>query len=321
MMACEVKLMRRRELLKSLAVGAAAADLAAVYSAHDPGAKQHSDVKIRPTRFVETRDGASLFFTDWGAGKPLLFLAPWALNSEWWEHQAPYLAGQRLRCISYDRRGHGRSACPPQGGYDFDTLADDLAAVIEQLNLRDVILVAQSMGCGEAVRYLSRHRASRVSGAVLISTITPFILKTPDNPDGVDRSILEKARAALAKDRPHQVAAAAPAFFGSPKNPVSTEMIEWWTRMIVDRVSLKTLLDLHRIFTETDFRAELGMIRVPTLLIHGDSDQATPLEITGRKTARLIQGSELKVYEGAAHGLPVTHAERLNADLLAFATK
>jgi non-heme chloroperoxidase len=154
---------------------------------------------------------------------------------------------------------------------------------------------------------------------VLISTITPFILKTADNPEGVERSILDAGRARLAKDRPHQIAIAAPAFFGTSRNQVSQEIIDWWVRMMVDHVSLKTMLDLQRVFTETDFRPELARISVPTLLIHGDIDASVPVETTARRTARLVRDSRLVIYEGAAHGLPITHQERLNADLVAFA--
>ena len=228
------------------------------------------------------------------------------------------LAGRGLRCVAYDRRGHGRSG-ESNRGYEFDTLADDLAAVLEQLDLHDLTLVGQSVGCGEIVRYLSRHASNRVARVALVSTITPFILKTDDNPEGVDRATLEYVRKVLSKDRPHPIAAAAPAFFGAPKNNVSQEIMDWWVRMMVDQCSLKVMLDLHRTFTETDFRPELRKISVPTLLIHGDKDTSSPIETTARKTAPLISGCQLKVYEGAAHGLPITHADRLNADLIAFA--
>jgi len=314
--------MERRCLLKSVASAAVGAGLTTAGS--DFSEAQQKDTAAstaRATRLsslVETRDGTSLFCKDWGTGKPAVFVAPWALNSDWWEYQMAYLAGQGLRCVAYDRRGHGRSSQPGHG-YDFDTLADDLAAVIERLGERDVTLVGHSMGTGEIVRYLSRHRAAgRISRTVLIAPITPFTLKTADNPDGVDRSVLEVGRVALSKDRPARIAEAAPAFFGAPKNPVSAAMMEWWTDMIVHQCSLRVMLDLHRVFTETDFRPDLRTITVPTLIIHGDSDTSTPLDFTGRRTARLIAGSQLKVYEGAAHGLPITHMERLNADLLDF---
>jgi pimeloyl-ACP methyl ester carboxylesterase len=202
---------------------------------------------------------------------------------------------------------------------DFDTLADDLASILTQLNLHDVTLVGHSMGCAEIVRYMTRHRAERIKRIALIATITPFLLKTPDNPTGLDTGIFERGRAALARDRPHQIGIAADTFFGIPKNSVSQEIKDWWIRIMVDRCSLMTMLALHHVFTTTDFRPELPHIGAPTLLIHGDADASAPIDITSRRTAALIPGSELRVYPDAAHGLPVTHAERLSADLLAFA--
>lgn len=223
-----------------------------------------------------------------------------------------------LRCVAYDRRGRWRSA-EPAHGYEFDTLADDLGALLDRLGLRDVTLVGQSLRCGEIVRYLSRHGSGRVARIALVSTITPFVLKTEDNPEGVDRATLENVRKVLSKDRPHPIAASAPAFFGMPKNNVSQEIIDWWVRMMVDKCSLKVMLDLHRMFTETDFRPELPKISVPTLLIHGDNDTSTPIDTTARKTAPLISGCQLKIYQSAGHGLPITHADHLNVDLIAFA--
>jgi non-heme chloroperoxidase len=228
-----------------------------------------------------------------------------------------YLVGQGLRCIAYDRRGHGRSV-EPSSGYDFDTLAEDLNDVIERLDLQGVTLVGHSMGCGEVVRYLSRHGAGRIARIAMVAPNLPLVVKTADNPDGVDRRLLEEVRARLSKDCPRQIAVAAPAFFNARINPVSAETMQWWTNMVL-KCSLRVLLDLHRMFTETDFRSELSKISLPTVIIHGDSDTSAPIERTGRKTARLISGSQLKVYEDAAHGLPITHMERLNQDLLAFA--
>jgi len=313
--------MRRRSLLKSFAAIAAGAGLDWGRTAN--GLSNGSPLapagkKPQAKQFIEAADGTNLFFRDRGTGRPLVFVAPWGLNSAWWDYQVADLAGRGLRCVAYDRRGHGRSG-DPSHGYEFDTLADDLAAAIEQLDLHDITLVGQSMGCGEVVRYLSRHGSNRVARVVLVSTITPFALKTDDNPEGADRAALEGVRKALSKDLPNPLAAYAPTFFGTPKNHVSQEIMDWWVRMMVDGCSLKTMLDLHRMFTETDFRPELPRISVPTLLIHGDNDKSTPIETTARKTAPLIPGCQLKVYEGAAHGLPITHAGQLNADLLAFA--
>jgi non-heme chloroperoxidase len=186
--------------------------------------------------------------------------------------------------------------------------------VIEQLDLRDVTLVAHSMGCGVVVRYLSRHGSKRVARVALVSPSLPFILKTEDNPDGVDRSALERLRAAWGKDFPTWLANNARPFFTPETSP---EMIQWGIRMCL-QASLKALIDCNRADTETDLRAELPKITAPTLIIHGDKDVSTPLELTGRKTARLIPGSQLKVYEGAPHGLMFTHMDRFNRDLHDF---
>lgn len=248
----------------------------------------------------------------------MLFIAPWGLNSDWWEYQMTPLAARSVRAVSLDRRGHGRSD-EPLDSPDFDTLAGDIGAVIRQLDLRDVTLVGHSLGAAEVVRYLARHDAGRVRRAVLVGTITPLIVKGSGNPDGVDPSVLALARERFARDRAQQIAAGAAGFFGAPKNMVSPPIVEWWTRMMMDRCSLKVMLDLHVRMTETDFRPDLARINVPTMIVHGDLDTSAPLELTARRTHQLIAGSTLKIYEGAAHGLPFTHMEQLTADLLAFA--
>jgi non-heme chloroperoxidase len=272
----------------------------------------------RSATFVKSRDGVALFCRDWGVGRPLLFLAPWGLHSGWWEYQMAHLAQRERRCVAYDRRGHGRSD-EPASGYDFDAMADDLAAVIEQLDLHDVTLVAQSMGSGEVARHLTRHGRARIGRIVMVAPITPQIVKTDANPLGVEAANLEKIREVLSTDRPRAIANAAAAFFGAPGNAVSTQMMDWWTDMLL-QCPLRVLLELHRVFTVTDFSPDLRGISVPTLIVHGDNDTSTPLELTGRRTASLIRGSRLVIYEGAAHGLPITHMERLNHELLAFSS-
>jgi pimeloyl-ACP methyl ester carboxylesterase len=223
------------------------------------------------------------------------------------------------RCVSFDRRGHARSDDPGRG-YDFDTLADDIAAVMDALDLQNVVLVGHSLGGAEVVRYLTRHRSRRVTHTVLIAPTTPFRMKTSDNPRG-DRSReeLEKAYESFKHDLPHRAALAAPDFFGVSKNSVSTETIEWWCRMFLDRCSFKVLRDLFKIMNETDFRTELRTIQTPTLILQGDIDKSAPLELTGRPTHELIAGSRLIVYENAAHALPYTHTDRMLADIIAFA--
>ncbi|WP_244237704.1 alpha/beta fold hydrolase [Corallococcus llansteffanensis] len=264
---------------------------------------------------IRTRDGVELFYRDWGTGMPVVFLAGWMLPSDIWSYQGVTLADQGLRCIAYDRRGHGRSSDPGRG-YDYDTLADDLASVLETLDLRDVTLVGHSMASGEMVRYLSRHGDQRVSRLVFLApAATPFMLKTEDNPDGVDASVFEHFRKeVLLRDAPQWLTANARSFVVAE---TSEPMIQWVMSLLL-RCSMKAAHDCHRAMSSTDFRAELPRIRRPTWIIHGDKDASAPIDLTGRKTAQLIPGSRLKVYEGAPHGLFITHQERLNRDLLAF---
>jgi pimeloyl-ACP methyl ester carboxylesterase len=199
--------------------------------------------------------------------------------------------------------------------FDYDTLADDLAAVIDDRDLRGATLVGHSMAAGEIVRYLSRHGAGRVARIVLIAPTTPFVLQTPDNPDGVPNAMFEQTRAQLAADLPGWLADNADPFFVPETSPA----MRAWVLSLSLQCSIVAALGCNHAFCETDFRPELPKISVPTLVIHGDKDASTPLELTGRKTAKLIPGAELKVYQGAPHGLMFTHTERLNRDLIAFA--
>ena len=308
--------MNRRDLLTSTISATAAAALLAT----DPEAVWANSTRSADPRnkslsmpFLEMRDRAMLFCKDWGTGKPVIFVHSWALNSDMWQYQMIHLSGQGLRCIAYDHRGHGRSS-QPGSGYDYDTLSDDLASLIEQLDLREVTLVGHSMGCGVIVRYLSRHGSSRVARAVFIGTATPFALKTPDNPDGVDPAIFDKLRTSWAKDFPKWLGDNARPFFVPETSP---EMVQWAVGMCL-QASLKALIDWHQAGTRTDFRPELKAITIPTLIVHGDADVSEPIEQRGRRTAQLIPRSQFKIYEGAPHGLMFTHADRLNADLLAF---
>jgi non-heme chloroperoxidase len=265
--------------------------------------------------FIETRDRTMLFYKDWGAGRPVLFVHSWAANTSLWQYQMIDLSSRGFRCIAYDQRGFGRSSDPGRG-YDYDTLADDLGEVIEKLDLRDVALIGHSMGCGEIVRYVSRHGAARVSRAVLVAPTLPFILKTADNPDGVDKRYLEQLRAGWVKDFPKWLGDNARPFFTAETSP---EMVAWGVTMGL-QASLKALVDCNHSAAETDFRTELPKFTVPTLIVQGDSDASARVEFTGQRTARLIPGCQLKVYEGAPHGLMFTHIDRLNADLLSFLT-
>lgn len=310
--------MDRRDMLKSAVV----AGVGMGFAATSPQAMAAGPVPSVPAArfpaasFLRTRDGVDLFYRDWGTGKPVVFLSGWALCSDMWNYQMVPLSQQGLRCIAYDRRGHGRSSDPGRG-YDYDTLADDLASVLEALDLRDVTLVGHSMASGELVRYLSRYGDSRVERVVFLApAATPFLLKTADNPDGIDASAFEYFRTqVLLRDFPRWMADNAPPFF-VPET--SSEMRDWIMGLML-RCSMKALIECNRSMTSTDFRAELPRIRIPSLVIHGDKDASAPIELTGRRTAQLIPGCRLEVYEGAPHGLFITHMERVNADLLAFA--
>lgn len=298
--------MRRRNVLKTVAaVGAGL-----IANGNQPIA---ASVKVAPTAFIETRDGVPLFYRDWGEGRPVVFIHGWALHSAMWQYQMIHLAEQGLRCLAYDQRGHGRSADPGRG-YEYDTLAADLAALIEKLNLRELTLVGYSMGSGVIARYLTRYGASRIKRVAMLAPTTPFSLKTADNPDGVDKRYFEQLRAVLSKDFPKWLADNARPFFTPETSP---EMIQWGMQMCL-QASLKAVLDCQRAITETDFRAELRKLTVPTLILHGDADVSAPLVLTGQRTAQLIRGSQLKVYERAPHGLFLTHLEQVNRDLLSF---
>lgn len=271
--------------------------------------------------FLTTNDDTRLYYLDWGTGVPVVFVNSWALSSAMWEYQMLPFAEQGLRCISLDRRGHGRSDDPGRG-YDFDTLADDLAALFTHLDLRDVTLVGHSMGCAEIARYLSRHGSDRVARVALIAPTTPFILRTDDNPEGVPSIALDVGMASLRQNRPLYFSDGTITFFslGSqwPRQPVlDSGMVDWMVDLIMQS-SPYAIMHCMRAHWETDFRPDMKAFNLPTLIIHGDNDRSAPLEMCGRRTARMIAGSRLVVYEGAPHGLFLTHRERLNSDLLAF---
>jgi non-heme chloroperoxidase len=264
------------------------------------------------TTTVETADGTKLFCRIWGTGRPVVFVHGWAVNSDVWQYQMVPLSAH-ARCIAYDKRGHGRSSDPPRG-YDYDTLADDLASVLEQLDLRDVVLVGHSMGPAEIVRYLSRHGSGRISRIVLISSALPFMLKTSDNPEGIDAAVFEDRRKQWLQDMPKFLAANARAFVTAE---TSAETVAWIASLGL-QASLKALLDVNHAVTETDLRADVAQVTLPTLIIHGAEDKSAPLELTGTRTAALIPGSQFKVYEDAPHGLLLTHQDRLNRDILGW---
>jgi pimeloyl-ACP methyl ester carboxylesterase len=264
-------------------------------------------------RPIVARDGTRLFHRDWGHGKPVVFLIGWTLNSESWAYQAAELSDQGLRCISYDRRGHGRSEDPGRG-YDLDTLADDLGALLDTLDLHDVTLVAHSFGALEATRYLTRRGTARVSRVIYLAAAGPCLGQKADNPHGAPRAYFEHNWNLWRADFPKWVDDnAAPNF-----TPDTSEGIKTWTKAQMVQCSLRATLDIGRILAEADIREELTRIRIPALVIHGDRDASAPIDLTGKRMAELVPGAQLKIYEGAPHGLYVTHMDRLNADILNF---
>ncbi|MET0271812.1 MAG: alpha/beta hydrolase [Phenylobacterium sp.] len=262
---------------------------------------------------VRARDGVRLFHRDWGEGRPVVFAASWGLNSEMWAYQVAELSEHSLRCIAYDRRGHGRSEMRSEG-YDMDTLADDLAAVIEGLDLKDVVLVGHSMGGAEVIHYLGRHGTSRVGKVALLAPSAPYLTKTADNPYGIAPAYFEASIARWRADFPKWSMDNQPPFFTPQTSP---EMKAWLTDQMLS-TPVPVLIAAFRALVAKDLRPDLARVDRPTLILHGDKDASALLEITGRRVAAGIRGAELKVYEGAPHGLFVTHMDRVNADLLRF---
>ncbi|MGZ4286154.1 MAG: alpha/beta fold hydrolase [Solirubrobacteraceae bacterium] len=269
--------------------------------------------------YLNATDNTSLFFRDWGDGDPVVFVHGWGLNSDMWEYQLPALVDRGLRCIAYDRRGCGRSD-QPGDGYDFNTLADDLAAVLGHLELRNVTLVSHSMGSGEVARYLTRHGDDRVARVALISPTLPYLRRDESNPDGVDPALFDQIVEALRADRPGYLADLAPAALGIglPGVEVSSALTAWALGLFMTS-SPKACIDTVRTHTETDLRDDMASFTVPTLIVHGDADALVPIEVSGRRAAQMIRDCTLIVYENASHWPFVTHRERLNDQLTAFA--
>jgi pimeloyl-ACP methyl ester carboxylesterase len=308
--------MDRRSLLKSAASTAVGAGLLAG-GTNNAISAQASSPKAKPRTgdFIETAEGVKLAYSDWGAGKPVVFVHAWALPSPMWDYQIGALSEQGLRCIAYDRRGHGGSS-KPNSGYDCDTLADDLSALLAQLDLHGVALVSHSFGSAEVVRYLTRHGASRIEKIVLIAPAAlPFVMKTSNNPNGIPAEQLEFFRTkVLQADFPRWLEDGKRAFFVADTSP----SLQDWVKELMLTTPLPVAIETNRRITSTDFRKELPGITVPTLIIHGDKDVSAPIDLTGRPAAALIPKAQLKVYEGAPHGIFLTHKDRLNADLLGF---
>ena len=268
--------------------------------------------------YIETADKTPLYYTDWGAGRPVILIHGWPLNADMWEYQASFLAEHGFRVIAYDRRGFGRSG-KPWSGYDYDTLADDLAAIMDKLDLRDAALVGFSMGGGEVVRYLSRHGGARVSHAALVAAVTPFLVQTNDNPDGVPQSTFDGMIAGLKEDRPAFLTPFGKMFFGVGvlTSPVSDEILHWASALALQGAPHATIACV-RAFSATDFRGDMKALTMKTLIVHGDGDKTVPIKTAGARAAAMVPHAKFLIYEGAPHALVITDNERFNADLLAF---
>lgn len=266
---------------------------------------------------LRTQDGTELYYKDWGAGKPVLFSHGWPLDADMWEYQMQYLSSRGYRTIAFDRRGFGRSD-QPWTGNDYDTFADDIAQLINHLDLQDVTLVGFSMGGGDVSRYIARHGSARVAALVLLGAVTPLFGQKPDYPQGVETSVFDGIKAGLLKDRAQFIADFNTPFYGINKGQQVSNGVLTQTLNIALLASLKATVDCVTAFSQTDFRPDMAKIDVPTLVIHGDGDQIVPFETTGKVAAQMIKGAQLKVYKDAPHGFAVTHQHALNEDLLAF---
>jgi non-heme chloroperoxidase len=267
---------------------------------------------------ISTKDGVELYYKDWGEGPAVTFSHGWPLSADMWDGQMLFLAQHGYRVVAHDRRGHGRST-QASSGNDMDGYADDLAAVIEALDLHDVTLVGHSTGGGEVARYVGRHGTSRVARAVLIAAVPPIMLKTEANPEGLPIEVFDGLRASLVKDRSQFYRDLALQFYGAnrPGAEVSQGVLDqfWLWSM---QAGLKNAYESIKAFSETDFTADLKKFDVPTLVLHGEDDQIVPVKDSSFKSARLIEGAKDVYFPGAPHGITATHQDQINAELLAF---
>jgi len=267
---------------------------------------------------IKAKDGTEIYYKDWGSGQPVVFSHGWPLSADAWEDQMMFLGARGYRCIAHDRRGHGRSS-QPWDGNEMDTYADDLATVVEKLGLKDAIHVGHSTGGGEVARYIGRHGTERVTKTVLISAVPPLMLKTAANSGGLPLAAFEAIRAGVLADRAQFFQDLTLPFYGAnrPGAKVSEGLRHWfWLQGM--QAGLKGVFDCIKAFSETDFTQDLKKFDVPTLIIHGDDDQIVPIGASAMLSSKLVKGSTLTIYPGAPHGLPSTHKDRVNADLLAF---
>jgi len=270
---------------------------------------------------ITTKDGTQIYYKDWGTGQPIVFSHGWPLSADAFEDQMFFLAANGYRCIAHDRRGHGRSSQPLYGN-DMDTYADDLATLVEALDLKDAIHVGHSTGGGEVTRYIGRHGTKRVAKAVLISAVPPLIMKTENNPNGLPIEEIDKLRAGVQADRAQFMRDFSIPFYGynRPGAKISEGVRDYFlvTAMLA---GLPNVYECIKAFAQTDFTEDLKKFDVPTLILHGDDDQIVPIGITAMVSSKIVKGAQLKVYPGLPHGMCSTHKDLINADLLEFISK
>jgi non-heme chloroperoxidase len=267
---------------------------------------------------ITTDDGTQIYFKDWGTGQPIVFSHGWPLSADAFEDQMMFLADRGYRCIAHDRRGHGRSS-QPWDGNEMDTYADDLAALVEHLDLRDAIHVGHSTGGGEVARYIGRHGTERVAKAVLISAVPPLMLKTPENPGGLPMEAFDQLRTAVHADRSQFFKDLSAPFYGANRTGAKVSQglrDSFWMQGM--QCGLKAAYDCIKVFSETDFTEDLKKFDVPTLILHGDDDQIVPIGAAALLSSKLVKGATLKIIPGAPHGMCSTLKDQINAELLAF---
>jgi non-heme chloroperoxidase len=270
---------------------------------------------------ITTKDGTRIYYKDWGTGPVVTFSHGWPLSSDAWDPQMLFLASRGFRCVAHDRRGHGRSS-QPSSGNDMNGYADDFAAVMEALDLKNATLVGHSTGGGEVARYIGRYGTKRVAAAVLLSAVPPIMVQSASNPEGLPIEVFDKLRSDLAKDPSQFYRDLATPFYGANRSgaKVSQGMLDqfWLWSM---QAGLKNAYECIKAFSETDFTDDLKKFDVPTLILHGEDDQIVPVKDAAKKSAKIVKGAQEIYYPGAPHGLTATHQERVNNDLLAFITR